>query len=197
MAQSQYPGLGWPVLAQARRPASVAVMRHQRGVLAMIALTVTGQGCELSQSGSVWCVGRTELGVRAEAKARNFVGSIHGMAVPLPLAQISSCFSGPHRDGGFQRSPPLMLVLPISSATPIQPTVVVSGLSGRDLHPTQPVSHNLVVRSVGWLLPALYARTLLQAQSLPGPDFNPIIPEASPHVSRLAIPTASLLPASL
>lgn len=147
--------------------------------------------------GQCGCVGRTELGVRAQAKARNFVVSVHGMAVPLPLAQISSCFSGPHRDGGFQHSPPLMPVLPISSATPIRPTVVVSGLSGRDLHPTQPVSHNLVVRSVGWLLPALYARTLLQAQSLPGPDFNPIIPETSPHVSRLAILTASLLPTSL
>ena len=69
MAQGQYPGLGWPVPAQSRRPASVAMMRHLLGLLAMTGLTMTGQGCDVSQSGSVWVCGQNRT--RGEGRGQN------------------------------------------------------------------------------------------------------------------------------
>lgn len=90
---------------------------------------------------------------------------------------------------------------------------MVSCLSGRDLHPTQPVSHSLCGPVCGLVTSCPPGQSpALEPSHYTGPDFNPIISEASPHVpwesgklmvvrdlcsGLLAIPTASLLPTGL
>ena len=187
----------WPKASPStvrRRPASVAMW--QWCVIYFVycpwlAWLFLGRAVRFPSLGLCGCMGRIELGLRAETEQNAKAGKLCGL-FPLdggsPPLLLRSAPASPLRTGtgvpGASHPPSWHCLFPGQLQADLQ--LWHLAWEGHGLYPTQLVSHSHVVQTVGCSLP-FCTRVLPQnpviRQALSS-NLSPLIPEASPHVSR-------------